>query len=94
MSKHSNLFGHRLDWRFRPGFSIVEDSSQPKQKTPGDSDTSEPDKREASDQDESNYKRVKQMTKSSGSDGTSQEKKFKCPTEPFLETLRLIEELF
>lgn len=80
MSSNNNFFGHRFDWRFRPGRSIVENRSQSEQTSTGDSPDSEPNQREASDQDKSDYKRV--------------DKNFKCPTEPFLETLRILDELF
>lgn len=80
MSRFEGLWGHRPNWTFSPFNPSNQSVSESREKAAGHSDSSEPDKREASDQDESNYKRV--------------DKKFKCPTEPFLETLRLIEELF
>jgi len=79
MSKLSNLFGHRLDWRFRPGYSLVKSSPESEQEASGTRSVAEPDKRETSDENKSDYKRV--------------EKKFKCPTEPFFETLRILDEL-
>lgn len=79
MPSYDNSFGSRFDWRFRPGRRIVKDSSQPEQTPSGDSGTSEQDKRETPDQDKPEHKSIT--------------KRFKCPTEPFFETLRILDEL-
>ena len=83
MPKFSNfdsVFGHNHNWTFNPFRRLIKSSTESKQEATGDSPVSEPNKRETSDQDESQSKRV---TKS-----------FKCPTEPFIETLRILDELF
>lgn len=79
-SKFDSVFGFRNRWTFHPSRSITESQPESKQTPSGNSDTAKSNQREDSEQDESNYKRVA--------------KKYKCPTEPFYETLKILDELF
>ncbi len=79
MPKFDPTFAFRDNWTWSPFRSVTKNSNKSEQKASGDSTDAEPNQRKASDKDESDYKRV--------------EKKFKCPTEPFLETLRLLDEI-
>jgi len=78
MPKFDGIFGHRFNWTFGRSRYLSKGEPESKQETSRDSQPAESDKREASDQNESNYKRVA---------------KYNCVTEPFRETLRLIDEL-
>src|SRR6185436_7363064 len=95
-SSFDSVFGHNHNWTFNPFRRLVKSSSEPKQETSGTSPSSEPNKRKASDQDESEYKRVEQSLRdrSLSNENLIKTKQFKCPTEPFLETLRILDELF
>ena len=78
-SKFDTIFGHNNNWTFNPFRRTVKNSNEPIESSERDSTTSESDKRKNSNESEPNSKRVS---------------KYNCPTEPFRETLRLIDELF
>jgi hypothetical protein len=77
MPKFDDIFGYRFNWTFGRSRHLNQGQPESEQTPSGDSPTSEPNQRETSDQDKSDYKRVT--------------KKYKCPTEPFYQTLELIE---
>lgn len=79
MPKFDDIFGFRFNWTFNPFRGSAKSSGKSEQETSGDSADSEPNQRKASEQDESNYKRVS---------------KYNSPIEPFRETLRILDELF
>ena len=79
MSRFDAVFGHRSNWTFNPIRRLVKGGNEPKQETAGNSPASEPNQRETPEQDKSGYKRVA--------------KKYKCVTEPFYDTLRLLDEI-
>lgn len=96
MSKLIDYFSGRFDWRYRPGRSIVKNSCEPEQEATGDSGTSKQDKRTFADAKAGSVEPGEQGYDSEQDESYSKrvDKNYKCVTDPFRETLRLLDELF
>ena len=83
MPKFDSVFGYNSNWTFHPLRRLVKGNSQAEPKDEPDSGYSEQDK-SSSDSGEASESGIKRIGK---------KKSFKCPTEPFLDTLKILEEM-